>query len=244
MTSITEFINHQFYLKGKGQQRLSKQYKVTSPSAAPTFFEIDTTRCFGMDISGAYDGVVDWVTFYKYGGRFAFIKAVDGILHSELCCQLGGGKSGGSFTRPYFWLYPNACISGGGQARAWWQAVQNDPGELPGMIDMEWTMWLGKQNNPQTNDLYGAAVPYAALAGRNPMIYSAPGYLAQYFVPSSAWLSYPLVIANYGVIQPPAVQPWGTNWTFWQAADTGHRGLCWSGPSNSRRKILIILTAR
>ena len=239
MTSLQEFYNHQIYLKGRGQRRLFKPLSFSAaapvPAPAPSYFQIDTTRTWGADFSGDYDGLIDWQAFYNAGGRFAFIKACDGTIKTSLFDNnWAGAKAAGVLRAPYFWLYPNSCISGGGQARAWWQIVQGDPGELPGMIDFEWTMWLGKQNNPQTNDLYGAAIPYASLAGKNPMIYSAPGYLAQYFVSSPSWTQFPLVIADYGISTPPSVSPWGANWSFWQVANNGQGSLIGVNPNNSK----------
>src|SRR5258707_2961288 len=217
-----ELVNHYIYNGGKGQRRLlSVKHTPAFQSivAAPTFFPIDYGRTWGGDFSGDYDGVIDWVKFYAAGGRFAFIKAVNGTIPTKYFAQnWANAKAAGVLRAAYFWLYKNQYISGTAQAKAWAKAIQGDPGELPGMIDFEWTSWMGKPANPDASDLWGAAIPFEQLVGRKPMIYSAPGYTAQYLNAAAVWATYPLVVAQYQVPQPYAIAPWGNAWTFWQAA--------------------------
>lgn len=175
---------------------------------------------WGVDMSGYWNGVANWQVAKDTGCSFAIIKAVDGVVTTKNFYEnVEGAIKAGLVVGAYFWLYRNTRISGNAQASAWWNAVKS-LGLKIYMIDFEWTYWNGVQDNPNTTDLYGAAIPLEQLSGQKPMIYSAPGYLNTYFNHDILWKPYQFCEANYGVLKPAAVSPWGDNGhTMWQLTD-------------------------
>lgn len=174
---------------------------------------------WGVDMSGYWNGIADWQVAADTGCKFAIIKAVDGtVITKNFYENAERAMKAGLVVGAYFWLYRNVRLSGNLQANAWWNAVKSLGLQIL-MIDFEWTWWGGALDNPSTNDLYGAAIPLEALSGMKPMIYSAPGYLAQYFNHDPMWAAYPFCIAHYGVLKPASVVPWYQNWKMWQLTD-------------------------
>ena len=165
----------------------------------------DPSVVWGIDWSGYWNGIPNLNIFKAMGGKFCIIKIADGtsptmywrenVLNSQALGLVTGG---------YFWLYRNARISGGSQARAWWNLVKDLNLDLH-VIDYEWTFWAGKQDNPTEADLLGAAEPFEQLSGQAMWIYSAPSYLSENPLHSSARR---LFIAHYGTMTPMTTPPW------------------------------------
>lgn len=172
---------------------------------------------WGIDISGYYDGIVNWQTFKNRGGQFCVIKIADGTVKTKYADEnVDGALNAGLVVLGYCWLYRNIRISGNAQGTAWSQ-IAKSLGVQGVSVDYEWTYWNGVQDNPDPSDLYGAVIPFENAFGSKPMIYSAPGFMGQM---PAFWKDYKLWIAQYGVLKPNAVVPWGANGhTFWQITD-------------------------
>lgn len=175
---------------------------------------------WGVDMSGFWNGVANWQKAKDTGCQFAIIKAVDGtVLTQNFYENVDGALDAGLVVGAYFWLYRNIRISGRTQANAWWNAVKSLGLKIL-MIDFEWTWYKGVEDDPDTSDLYGAAIPFEQLSGQKPMIYSAPGYMSSHFNHDVLWKAYPFCEAHYGVLKPAPVAPWGLNGhTMWQITD-------------------------
>jgi len=52
------------------------------------------------------------------------------------------------------------------------------------------------------------------------MLYTSPGYWAEYGSTDSYWRQFPLWLAHYGVTLPTIPKPW-LAYTFWQYTDSG-----------------------
>lgn len=219
MTSLAEYYQHFRY--GEQDQHKSRRY---SPDLLTTTIQTeiptDPSVVWGADFAGFYDGIVNWKVFKERGGRFACIKIADGTIKAKYADEnVAGAKAEGLGIIGYCWLYPNRYISGTRQAEAWWNISKN-MGLNFLAIDFEWTKWMGRPANPDSSDLWGASEPLRKLIGSYPFIYSARGYMDQYFNHDPKWKDYPFWIAQYGVPQPDPVLPWGDQWTIWQVSNT------------------------
>lgn len=177
---------------------------------------VDKSRVFGVDTSH-WSGVVDWSKAKSAGVTFMIGKAVDGAsgpvrFFTE---NYEGAKKAGIYTGAYAWLYDSNVISIASQVAAMAKIVKEFPCELPPTIDFEWT----RPVNPDKGDLYEYLVQFEDKTGIKPMIYTAPSYWLTYGDKGSFWSKYDLWIANYGVTEPMAVTPWGSNWRLWQFSD-------------------------
>lgn len=222
MTSVAEVYNHWRYGEQKreynrrSQGITVRQHSLTSPESVfqtviSTTIPTDPAVIWGCDFAGVYDGTPDMDVFKKRGGRFVYFKAADGTIKAKWIDQnVANAQAQGLVTGAYFWLYKNIRISGSAQAKAWWNIVKGMGLDFE-CIDFEWTSWNGKPDNPNTGDLWGALDPLQQLTGRLAYIYSASGYLAQYFNHSDQFKKNPFIAAQYGVITPDSVLPWGAN---------------------------------
>jgi lysozyme len=160
---------------------------------------------------------LDWEKAKQAGIKFAIIKAMNGVYESKFWKEnWEGAKAVGILRGAYQWLYPASVVSPGSQARKYWELMQADPGELPLTVDFEWT----NPKNPDASDLYGIVKPLDDLSGRKTMIYTAPGYWNQYGSQSPFWAEHPLWQAQYRVLAPQPMPPFG-NWKFHQFTANG-----------------------
>lgn len=215
MTSLLERLNRLIF----GEQRRKRQL-IYAPRILPTeSIPTDPAIVWGCDFSGQWDGLIDFFKYKSRGARFVVIKIADGTIKAKYAEEnVRAAKSFGLIVGGYYWLYRNARISGRAQADAWWN-ISKDLGLDFHCIDFEWTYWLGRADNPDSSDLWGAAEPFRLLSGKYPFIYSARGYMDQYFNHAATWKPFPFWEAQYGVLAPDAVQPWGAHGhTLWQCA--------------------------
>ena len=172
----------------------------------------------GIDVS-RYQLEIDWPKVARFGIRFAYIKATEGITHTDPffkrnwpAAHAAGLPRGG-----YHYFRPR--LDAKAQVRAFVQSLGDDLGELPPMLDLE------------ASDLTGLELIRAAqifllelenLTGTRALIYTSPGFWASYVTPyPPEWpAEYPLWIAHYSVGRPTIPYPW-TNYTFWQFTDRG-----------------------
>ncbi len=185
----------------------------------PVFYQIDKTRVWGIDISGDYDGVVDCKKLKAAGASFIIIKCSNGSLPTKLYKEnCDAARKVGLIVGAYHWLYRADNVPIGSQVKAVMSATGGREPDFY-MVDFEWTSWFGKASNPVTRDLWGMLKGLEIITKKPITIYSALGYLNEFFSGGPEFLPYSLAIAQYQVTQPSAVKPWGTSWAFWQAAD-------------------------
>lgn len=122
----------------------------------------------------------------------------------------------------HYMTYDAAAIS---QADYMWSLLRNDPGELDLVIDYEC-----RTNNPgratSLNYLKTFGERLIAITGNIPMIYTSPGFWAEFGSSDLYWQKYKLWLANYttidpatGQLKPPTIPaPW-RQWLFWQFTD-------------------------
>lgn len=177
---------------------------------------VDKTRVFGLDTSH-WSGVIDWNKAKAAGVTFMIAKAVDGgygpVRYFEE--NIAGAKKAGIYTGAYAWLYDSNVVPIAKQVEAMAKIVEESGCELPPTIDFEWT----KPINPDKGDLYEYLIQFERRTGKKAMIYTAPSYWLTYGDAGAFWSKYDLWIANYGVVNPMAVKPWGANWRLWQFSD-------------------------
>lgn len=92
-------------------------------------------------------------------------------------------------------------------------------GELPCVVDFECRAKVpsGKTSVAVQDFLE----TLQSITGLVPMIYTNPSYWREFGTPAPKWLKYPLWIANYGVLKPSPIAPWGTEYDVWQYSDKG-----------------------
>jgi GH25 family lysozyme M1 (1,4-beta-N-acetylmuramidase) len=183
------------------------------------------TRTIGIDVS-SYQGNVNWAGQWKYGIRFAYVKATEGTYYKNgyFTQQYNGSYYQGMIRGAYHFGIPNESAvaqadffaSHGGR----WSA---DGHTLPPALDIEY--------NPYGSTCYGLSASQMvtwlrtfsnevrAKAGRYPVIYSTTDWWRQCTGNSAALAGTdPIWIANWN--GSPGVLPagWGS-WKFWQYSD-------------------------
>jgi hypothetical protein len=230
MTSILEYYNYITY----GPQNRRKNNLLLSSVINFDPIPTDPSVVWGCDFSGDWDGIVNMQTLKNRGASFVIIKCVNGTIDTKFYKEnLLAAKQAGLVVGAYFWLYRNQRISGTSQANAWWNSVKDYNLDFY-VCDFEWTSWLGKPDNPNTGDLWGVTQPFEKLSNQKMWIYSAKGYLDQFFNHSDIWKNNPFIIAQYGVSKPDNILPWGSNYAMWQQSDQWDGSQLGVDPHNSR----------
>jgi lysozyme len=161
----------------------------------------------GIDVS-EWQGSIDWAQVAGSGVKFAITRINDGH-HMDPYFQANWDaiKAVGLVRGAYQFYEPN--IDAALQASWVVQAVGVlGPGDLPVMLDVEWT-----SGTPNAQGIGTWLSQVEAGTGKRPLIYTALGYWNQYF--TSEFGDYDLVVANYGVQCPNLPASW-TGWFMWQ----------------------------
>jgi GH25 family lysozyme M1 (1,4-beta-N-acetylmuramidase) len=190
-----------------------------------TFVTPNPERVWGIDISGRWDGNVDFSATKRAGASFVIIKCIDGTVPTRLWKENRQRAIGaGLFVGDYAWLYRDGDVSCKGQALATWNLIENEPRQIPIAIDFEWTKFMGSASNPDYSDLDKWVTEFTRLSGYKPGFYSAAGYMNDFGVmPLSLRRKFAYFwVANYGVLQPGMPRGFDAqDWQFWQFAATG-----------------------
>lgn len=162
-------------------------------------------------------GSMNFIQAVQAGAKFAYIKVSQGNwldrdyvlnwLNAENIIPRGGYHF-------YDWRYDFQQ-----QVDLYCQAMENDPGNLPPMLDYE-----AYTSVPSRQIAAGIALRWLRLVesrlGKTPCIYTNPGYWAAYGLNSQDFARFPLFIANYYVTSPTIPAPW-TKWFMWQYTPKG-----------------------
>jgi lysozyme len=168
----------------------------------------------GIDVSKD-QGEVDWAAVAGAGTAFAFVKATDGQTYVDpLFAQNWSGARAAGLRRGAYHFF-RAEDSPQAQAEFFWQTVGGDY-DLPLVVDVEETM--GQSATVVVSNLQLFLASLQQWSGKQPMIYTAPGFWNG--LATSAFGSFPLWVAEYGVAQPQLPSGWML-WDFWQYNEAG-----------------------
>jgi len=175
----------------------------------------------GIDVA-RYQTRIDWSVARNNGVRFAFIKATEGGDYADpmLRNHFSSATAAGVPVSAYHYYY--FCRTAEEQA-AWYIAnVPRRAGDLPPVLDMEWTPTSRTCNRrPPPEEVRRDAAVYASIMtqyyGQRPIVYLTVDFFRDnemWRVPGvEFWLR---SVAGH----PSEVHP-GHDWTFWQYTGTG-----------------------
>ncbi len=168
----------------------------------------------GIDVSKD-QGEVDWTAVAGSGYAFAFIKATDGqdYLDPMFAQNWAAAKAAGLLRGAYHFF--RAEDSPQVQAEWFWQNVGGGA-ELPLVVDVEESM--SQSAAVVVANLQQFLASLAQWTSQTPMVYTAPGFWNG--LGTTAFGSFPLWVAEYGVAQPSLPAGW-TLWDFWQHSQSG-----------------------
>lgn len=170
----------------------------------------------GIDVS-SHQPSVDWSQVLQAGKTFAFMRATDGLDYtdSQFGTYWNGALEAGVLRGAYHFYRTNDDPTA--QAENFLSVVHLLPGDLPPVVDFEKT--TGSESISQIlQNLQTWLDVVEKATGRVPIIYTGPDYWNSFG--TSAFGSYPLWVAEYGVQSPKPAAGWPA-WTFWQYSETG-----------------------
>ncbi|WP_128254577.1 GH25 family lysozyme [Falsirhodobacter deserti] len=175
----------------------------------------------GIDVA-RYQDHIDWHTARASGVRFAFIKATEGgdYVDPLLAHHRAGARAAGIPSSAYHYYY--FCRTPQEQA-AWFIAnVPRRAGDLPPVLDMEWTPTSRTctRRPPAAEVRQDAAIFLSILTsyyGQRPIIYST----VDFFRENEMWRVQGAEFWLRSVAGHPSEVHPGHDWTFWQYTGTG-----------------------
>ncbi|MBN2148705.1 MAG: glycoside hydrolase family 25 protein [Anaerolineales bacterium] len=174
----------------------------------------------GMDVSH-WQGNMNFVTAAQRGIEWCYMKATQGITIIDASLKENRKKAKAVNMRFGFYHYYMPGVDPIQQALYFADAINDDPGDLPPIVDLEETKSIpgGYAAKVRTflSTLINCSIPF-------PGIYTAPAYWMQHFGPSCSWAcEFPLWIANYSYYSnrslsaPTIPLPWQPlRWLAWQ----------------------------
>lgn len=168
----------------------------------------------GIDVSH-FQGVIQWARVKAAGIGFAFIKATDGTGFVDP--QLDENTSKCAFYGIPFGLYHFFRPSADPTAQAQFflkNCKCTSVAQLPPALDLE----LGPLVTSQAAawlDVVDEAL------GREPIVYTAPAFAAQYLAFGPPIGVYPLWLAEYTDAPEPKLPTAWASWDFWQHTPSG-----------------------
>jgi GH25 family lysozyme M1 (1,4-beta-N-acetylmuramidase) len=220
--NLEDFV-FRYYYRDEDNQRRRAATREAIFYTAGVFVSPDTNRIFGVDVSGRWDGLVNFKVTADYGAKFEIAKAIDGTIPTPYWKENNQSAiDAGLLNGAYAWLYPDNRINCTLQAQAYYELIKDARLRLPPAIDWEWTKYAGIQANPNLEDLRRWLAAFIRLSGVKPILYTAAGYVALFgAIPadildmlSGVW------VASYGGTQP--IMPKGVSkWDMWQFSANG-----------------------
>lgn len=198
--------------------------RTAAPSAAPATTDAVLS---GIDVS-AYQGNVDWASYWAQGKQFAYVKATESTTYTNayFSQQYDGSYGVGMVRGSYHFATPDSA-SGATQANYFvdngggWSA---DGKTLPGALDIEYNPYgatcYGLSQAAMVGWISDFVTTYNARTGRYPVIYSTFDWWSTCTGNSSAFAALsPFWIARYS--SEAGTLPAGTDYyTFWQYTST------------------------
>lgn len=202
--------------KGKAKKK-GKATLVVAPVV--NFDQPDPARVLGLSTSH-WTGLVDWQKAKANGIQFAIIKAKHSLTTANFFKDnYRGAKDAGILVGAYLWMVHPSLSSTGGQARTFAKFLLDYPVDLPPFVDYEWSK-NGKKYNPGIGDLWGCVAPFSEAYGKEPGIYTAPGYWNERGSTNALWAKFPLWLAQYNDGFADPMPPW-QGYDFLQWSETG-----------------------
>lgn len=194
-----------------------------------------TFKIVGVDIS-KWDDVADtpkkinFVQMKAAGAAFVYFKVSQGNWMDRVFqSSWADAKAAGLFRGGYHYL--DWSCSAATQAIAFTKFLSKDPGELPPVCDFEHKPVEMGAVGAQA-ELWSFLTHVEDVLGRVAVIYTSPGYWAEFGSPDLKWLRFPLWVAHYtSRLMPDIPKPWKT-FFLWQFTAQGD-GLAYGCESKS-----------
>lgn len=180
-----------------------------------------STTTPGIDVS-KWQSTIDWPSVKADGVVFAIVRVSDGTqyLDDQFVANWQGTKAVGLIRGAYQYFRPGQDATA--QAELFVTQIEQaggfEPGDLPGVIDVETT------DGVPTNDAIQAVqtwIDYVeSHTGRRPIIYTG-SYFWDDNAFGSSFSAYPLWTAHYTSAACPLVSDAWDHWTFWQFTSSG-----------------------
>jgi lysozyme len=177
---------------------------------------VPANRVLGFDCSQWQNDVstaqvMNMLLAFNTGMRYVYIKASQRYLDRDYI--LNWGNAEGVMPRGAYHFY-DWGVSYDIQIDLFCQLINNDPGELPPVMDYE--MATGCPAKVTASGIaYKFLNDLGNRTGLTPMLYTSPGFWAAHGSTNVNFKKFYLWIANYQVAKPTVPAPW-TEWTFWQ----------------------------
>jgi GH25 family lysozyme M1 (1,4-beta-N-acetylmuramidase) len=218
-----EDFTFRYYYRDEDNQRRRAATREAIFYTAGAFVSPDTNKIWGPDVSGRWDGLVNFKVTADFGAKFGIVKAIDGTIPTPYWKENNqSAYDAGLLNGPYAWLYPDNRINCTLQAQAYYDLIKDARLRLPPAIDFEWTKYAGIQANPNYEDLRRWLAAFIRLSGTKPILYTAAGYVALFgAIPADILdMLAGVWVASYGGTQP--IMPKGVSkWDMWQFSANG-----------------------
>ncbi|BCY13640.1 GH25 family lysozyme [Actinoplanes sp. L3-i22] len=205
----------------------------------------------GLDVSGWQSGDNFWPRVFQQGGRFAYVKATEGLssrTNPNFARQYNGAYQAGLIRGAYHFAIPSPTSGGARQADFFVDhggGWSRDGRTLPGAVDLEGypgrpDQCYGMRGTPMVNWIRDFSNRYQARTGRRPVIYTRTNWWNTCTGRSTAFGSTsPLWLAEFGVRKPSSVPAGWSTYSFWQWSDKqtpfpGDQDV-WNGPADRLR---------
>jgi lysozyme len=173
----------------------------------------------GIDVSH-FQGLIDWRKAAELDVKFAFIKATDGIAGIDAMFDTNWLASKAAGVRRGAYHFFRAEQDAERQAQSFISKLNEDWGELPGVLDFE---VLGSASADQAlNGVMCWMELVEAASGRMPLLYTGPSFWKTQVKDSNAFSTHALWIAHYTSALRPALPSAWKQWTFWQYSEQGN----------------------
>lgn len=202
----------------------------------------------GIDVS-SHNAEPSWATVKQAGFSFVGIKATEGDYYVNTAttgptqpgyaAEVTHATAAGMYVMPYAFANP---YPGNGsavcQADYAWQEISSVASPtystsslmLPVALDIEQDPYASTETN--SNSCYGLSTSAMVAfiqqfltemqtkSGKTPIVYTNPSFWSTCTGNSTAFGSYPLWLADYGIASPPSVAAWGSP-AMWQYTSSG-----------------------
>jgi len=168
---------------------------------------------WGIDISNHQKGA-NLAKAKAAGCSFVFAKATEGLTYTdaEYSTFRAAAKAIGLPFGAYHFARPQAGRTGVQEARKFLSVYKPMKGDLPPVLDLEDT----SLSNYGT---YSFAIDWLSTVqkaiGVRPIVYTYSAFAKQHLSNATKLNTYPLWLANYQSVAPPAPNPW-KEWIAWQ----------------------------
>jgi lysozyme len=173
----------------------------------------------GCDVSH-FQGDIDWSAVASAAKYFVYIKATDGVAHTDdhFAANYAGAGSAGILRGAYHFF--RHSLAGADQANYFLSVANPKKGDLPPVLDLE-----DPPAEQSVSDYVSEAASWvstvsSALGGQPPVIYCSPSFWKATLGSPDQFGSSPLWIAHYTTHDPTVPSPWN-RFTFWQYTDSG-----------------------